>query len=104
MHRLVHAQGKFPNSTNSPSLEKEGKNADFHTTKTSSIREQPSPGQVYRQRAGALQQSRTIAAFDVLHEHAEMVPRLERAVERHHERIVGHRQDIALGKHLQNTV
>ena len=49
-----------------------------------------------------LEQVGTVAALDVLHDHAEMLPRLEAAVHGYHERVVREGHDVTLRKHLLN--
>lgn len=59
------------------------------------------PREFDRQRAGGLEQRRAVAALDVLHQHAEVLLRLEAAVEAHDERVVGEGEDVALREHLE---
>ena len=58
------------------------------------------PGHVWREGSHALEKVGAVAALDVLHDHAEVLARLEGAEHGHDEGIVGERHDITLGKHL----
>lgn len=60
--------------------------------------------QVDGQSAGVLQQGGTVSSLDVLHQHTQVLPRLEGAVEGDHEGVVGHREDVPLGEHLVHLV
>lgn len=58
------------------------------------------PSQVDWQCSSTLQQRRAVTSFDVLHQHAQVMPCLKRPVERHHKRIVGHGEYVTFGEHL----
>ena len=60
------------------------------------------PGHVRRKGSHVLEQVGAVAAFDVLHDHAEVLLRLEGAVHGHDERIVREGHYVALGEHLVN--
>ena len=47
-----------------------------------------------------LEMAGAVSALHILHHHAEVLPALEAAVHRHHERVVGEGEDVPLGEHL----
>ena len=59
---------------------------------------------VERQRPHVLDQGRHVPPLHILHHHAQVPPRLERAHERHHERVVRERHDVPLHEHLLQLV
>ncbi len=62
------------------------------------------PGQVEGKGADVLEEGGTVAALDVLHDHAEVLLRLEAAQHAHHKGIVGEAHDVPLGKDLLHLV